>query len=1226
MREVIEIAQRLEIDYAFFGTRSVKGKDMLNPGYLRGGKYHYETDLPGDKLKRLQTLLEDEYDLIVVAGVDWRDLPLSAKYEILRQAKRGTGLLNSGRGAYADEYLVRATRKKIEVPSSLAAGVPWRVLPVFASYKDADDFLSSTLRASRFGQGRIVTLQGYGVPEYHLISPGFSPKPLVRNWPAWWQVRSDEYKAEHPEYDMPIMDVKLLHYDYYLAFLIKVMLFAAGHETDITVGETSATHEIDREALSEVRFVVESGNSTDMSFLNADFALRDHDGNILATGHKEGIVLAPGRNVVSFPVSDIPAGSSFADLWIRRDRQVLSFGSTALKVMSSTCLGEIRLVGDSFRADETVRGEAKIERGAEAPADLRLIVRQSDTHGRLVREQQLPVTKESVELALPPIMQPLTVYQFLDIDLMSGEQILDRRRVAFTLSDLHLADSIRIGVWEPPKVSYIMFHRYDRYYETGFDCTGDFTLSESILRNYFGVGPGSSFKLGRFEMAVLSNLRFIPQCARITDVGNPRYSKATFLDNREHGKEPLKVEEGVRYPCLNEPKYRELMRQRVTDVVKHYRGSSVAEYMFDQEIMYSSRRELCYCPHCREYFRKYLKREYGGIEALNREYGSAHRDFSVIEPVRLAEAKQNPDLVPLWVDFRLSIDSGYSEFFGMLTDAIESLQPEARTGEDAGSYYGSRSGEAADIWKMSRWTGVCQPYPNLTDQLRVDFALPNSLMGGGTYWGPAHTRSKEYAAMLPWWELFQGFNFFYTYRGDTGSLISHDLSLYRDIRHLIDQFKEIKGGIGKLIYESERNRGGAAVLYSRASIHYSAWLDGDLFSYDMFQNYCAWVSILTDGNLPFRFISYQQLAEGILEDSDFRLLILPRAHALSPAEIRAMKEFVKKGGVALADLRPGVCDGHGKPYGTSPLDEVFGVVQSFGSTEIGRALVRVPLSRDTGPEPLCTVATDPALALENGHAAGSAGGGWPVLVRNTYGKGEGVLLNFAVDDYVQLLGGNQYFIPDYRTVHSPRLLAFFNHLLRDMGLNGPIGYSPKIEGLCHHLFRSGSIRYLGLLQDLPEPLTAYATGTAQPLRERKTTIHVKDPVHIYDARAKRYLGLSNDITTYVRPGAARVFSLMPYYVRSVVLEAPPVVRQGDEVPYAVEVMATRRPEKHVLHISVIDPRGKELRHYARNVACTGGRYAGTLYLALNERPGKYQLRVCDAATGKEGTASITVEE
>jgi hypothetical protein len=163
-----------------------------------------------------------------------------------------------------------------------------------------------------------------------------------------------------------------------------------------------------------------------------------------------------------------------------------------------------------------------------------------------------------------------------------------------------------------------------------------------------------------------------------------------------------------------------------------------------------------------------------------------------------------------------------------------------------------------------------------------------------------------------------------------------------------------------------------------------------------------------------------------------------------------------------------------------------------------------------------------------------------------------------------------------------------------------------------------------VLEDLTEPMENYAAGTAAPLVARKTTASFDKPAHVYDVRDGLYLGFTNKVTTFMTPGVAKVFSLLPYRLDELTLTSPRAARQGDVVPYRLTLHTSARPGNHVLHIAVIDPKGKKLRHYSRNVNCTRGRFDGKLHLALNESPGAYQIQIQDAATGLRAAATLDV--
>ena len=1242
MREVVEFAQRLEMKYEFWaagGTHNVESdSEIIGTTYLRGG--FYKGDALGDKIKRLKRLLHGpDYDLIVIgARLDWRQLPLFAKYEILRRVKNGTGLINIGKSSNADEYLAAATKKAIPVPEAVAAGVPWQALPVFKAHKHTNDFLKSTLIARQFGKGRIITLTGYGITSRHLISPGFTAWPLESTgaWAQHWNGRTEEYKKGFPEFTMPIKEFRRLDYDYNLAFLIKVMLFAVNRLPQVTVEKNGVVREVARDKLTEIRFSLESIANHVLSPLTAEFALRNRDNRILATWHMDGLTVKPGNGSLAFPVSNVPAGEYFADIRIERNGKVLTFGSVALRVTSRASIAAVDLSSDHFRKQDAITGEVRIEAGDKAAGDLMLVVRQKDTLGRLVRVETVALTggETTVPLKLQPIGNPVTVYQYLTIDLVGGEQVFDRKRALYSFSNLYITDTIRIGAWQRMQISYIGWHVYDQLYGIGFDHVGSFALDHSW--NYYGVGPNSSFVMGRHEIPVLSNLRFVPQLARITDAGIAAYADKTYLGL--HGVRKLEVEKGVRAPCLNEPKYNEFMENRARELVGYHRNISSTQYMFNQEMSftqvgnrkYKGDSELCYSPWCKQYFHNYLRKTYGTIAALNTEYVSDYKDFGEVEPVKLDRAAMNRRLWPLWADFRMAMESSYSDFFVRLTKTMQSIQPEVRAGDDWANGTGFRSLDAFDMWKMTRSQRITQPKPHEDiNQLWVDFLRdsPGSLIGFGAYWGPSSGRGKVFSRYMPWNELFRGCNYFYTYWGDTGATtLAHDLSMYDDLKILMQEYAELKRGIGKMIHEARRDHNGVALLYSIASIHHWQLSHSDVTSGrdyyrgGMQHQYRAWIAMLIDAVGTFRFVSYQQLAEGKLMKDRFKLLVLPWSQALSPAEIEQIKMFVKNGGTVLADMRPGVSDGHCKSYEASPLDEVFGIAQNTGSTELKSEWVKTPFGRHKEPAHLGRLETDPSLKLVGGKPAGVAGDSVPVLITNRYGKGKAILLNFGLGGYVL---GATYKIP--RTVHAPKILSLVKPLIRGTGVRPPVGLSPELDRLHCYVRRSGSLTYLCLMQDLPAPIQDYAAGIAQPLMTRKTTVTYEKPAHVYASRAGRYLGHSDRADVYITPGVGKVLALLPYRVTAVNVKAPASVTQGAELRYEVTLDATDDPGKHVMHIEVTDPDRNKVHHYSKNLDCIGGKCSGVFTLALNETPGTYRLMATDAATGVAGAAMFKVQ-
>jgi len=1240
MREAVEIAQRLEMDYVFWGANAEKGANMLKPGYLRGG--YYQGDEPGDKEARLRQLLDGaDYDVIVMGGFDWRALPAFAKYEILRRVKAGTGLVKLTTGSYGaleDEYLSKASQHKEVVPLSVMAGVPWPVLPVFAGYSNTAAFINGTLASSTFGKGRIIKLKGYNVPgwEWQLIAPGFSANPLAGLWAEWWGRKTPSEKAAFPEYDMPIENIKRLDYDYYMAWLIKIMLFAAHRESDLELCENGAVQVVDRNALSALTFSVNCRTNHAGTGLAARYVVRDRDNVILATGRVDNVRLAPGTNRIVCAVSNVPAGPCFADLWIENAGGTLTFGSKALSVTGMPAIRQVGLSARSIKQTDGITLDVQLEGVGKGAAGLSLRIRQTDTLGRVVGKETRSVNSAAINIEWKPTCRPLTVYQFLDVDLLSGREWLDHRRLAFTVSDLYLTDSIRLAAWQEPSLSYLSFAAHDQLCQAGFEATGYFKLTDSMRHDYYGLGSNSTFFVGRVEIPALCNLRFMPPVARFTDAGigeGGAWPKGFWLDSQARDREPMSFTNNIRFPCVNDPEYQRLLQQRVKAVVRYYDEFSSSEYFFDQEPSFTQswhrpdKGEVCYCPHCQRYFHAYLAKIYPSLKALNEEYGSQYKRFEDVPLVKLDEARKDPRLAPIWVDFRMAMDSAHSGMYAALTEVMRKQRPNIRTGVTCPIWFGFQSGDAADMWKMSRWQTLAFPYKHAAGQMNCDFALPGSLVSQGdlSAWGVARSQNRVFIALNVWRELFEGANLFDVYYGDTGaSLLAHDLSAYPMFGVLMENLREIKSGVGQMIHAARRDHGGAAILYSRSSVHCWALRSGELTGPDIDRNYRAWAALLQDSDCPYAFISYEQLAHGVLREGGYRLLILPLSQALAPEEIEAIRVFVKGGGAVLADLRPGVRDAHCKPYPDSALNEVFGVTQPATDTGCREDVIKLAVAGGASGKVLGRMLTDSGLKLAKGMAQGGMESGAPAYVRHAYGAGRAVLLNFAPLAYITR-DVTDASIPEPRNANRDRLLACLKPLLRELAPRMEYAFEPEIDALRGQLFRDGALTYLGLYQEPPEPFIRYSDGTAKPLVDRATTLVTSNKVHLYDSRLGRYLGYGNRFPLFIRSDTPRLLALLPYVVQGLDVKVASPLKPGDVLSCKISLHASASPGRHYLQVSLKSPQGLPIRHYTRVIECVGGNAGAEFDLALNEKPGRYVLCVRDAATGMTAETFIDVQ-
>ena len=62
-----------------------------------------------------------------------------------------------------------------------------------------------------------------------------------------------------------------------------------------------------------------------------------------------------------------------------------------------------------------------------------------------------------------------------------------------------------------------------------------------------------------------------------------------------------------------------------------------------------------------------------------------------------------------------------------------------------------------------------------------------------------------------------------------------------------------------------------------------------------------------------------------------------------------------------------------------------------------------------------------------------------------------------------------------------------------------------------------------------------------------------------------------------------------------------------------------------MRMDVIDPAGRMVKHYSRNITATAGKAQGTIPLALNDQQGLWTVKVKDWTSGKKAQASFVLK-
>ena len=1193
MREIIELAQRFDLDWSVFATEtqdSFVSTDYQTKWFAGTSQEAMET--------RLREKLARDYDCIVVGNIKWDILPEWARAAIIAKVDAGTGLAGYlwerfPDLSYRDKQFDEAIEHKLDVDArSVVGAFPWEGMPAFRQYASFDSFASSCVYFAESGQGRVALLQGYRCPFLQMMTP-----EIVDRFPG----------------------VARVHYDYYLALAIRLMEWVARREPPVRVLPPSGTRlAVDRSGLRRIEFLVDSVESLVVS---AEFALRDaRTGDVVGMG-KKPLSLSKGRNRVPWPVTGVPAGHYFADIWLETDAKTLAFGSRFIEVVSTSHVAGLELKAVAFDRGDRIAGAVSVAAPRQGQT---LEIGWWDTHGRCVARAEASL-KESEEETVPFTFgndRPLTIMNRIEVRLRAGLEVLDVDDKPFFFRNLYYpSDEVRFCSWawngHKPD-SYLVATVNAQLRRAGFDTV----LSHSpydLKENTVGLAAAANLNGGVFQ------------------------GPMGFMMPRARGVRATAAGE-ERYYCLSDPAQKERARKLWTQVANTVDTYSARVFMSGDEIClvpHGSEADVCFSTHCRADLPRYLTTVYADLDELNREYGADYKTWDEIQPINLDTAVRTRQ-IPRWIDHRRHMDSVWADFTKLAGDAIAKVTPKALSGyggsNDPGHMPKTDALGGADYYKLGRimsFNGAYY-YPMQVDALR-DFSAPGTLISGGYFAGYRQVwRGGRDPVHNDWWAwngILRGANSIWPFVVGSHSMgcsfMAPDLTFLDHFKTTIEQVRIIKSGIGKLLLNAKRPDDGIAVLYSIPSMYLTTFVP----NMPRFWDCPAATSILfPEAGFQFRLVAAEQVDQGMLGEGAFRALYLPYAQAISLKGVREILAFAENGGLVVADLRPAVADDHGKPYAEGALDELFGIRQD----------TREP---DPAPE------SEPVLAAKFGDLEGAlpsthadlsvrlAGGKAlatieqaPALIVNDYGMGKGILLNMSIGDYMEYIE-----MPCIR-FKDEAVAATAQSLLRQclaMGRIEPaVTISPYVPGCHAWRFENGGVLVLGLLWDAPAFLpgnlhvSTLQDAHAEKAKEtRDIVLRLPRKAHTYDMLAGKYLGFARDIERTVRPGRPHMLSALPYEVTGLALRSDEEVGQGAVLSFEIRLRMQpggHEAGMHILRVEFTDPEGDPVAHYAANARADKGIYRGRLPLCLNEKPGTWRLHVRDVATGVRGEADFSV--
>ena len=460
-------------------------------------------------------------------------------------------------------------------------------------------------------------------------------------------------------------------------------------------------------------------------------------------------------------------------------------------------------------------------------------------------------------------------------------------------------------------------------------------------------------------------------------------------------------------PCIDDPFYQKYATRYLTKVAQHFGNDErVSGYVLWGEplLTLNGGSTICYCEHTLKKFRLWLKEKYKTIDALNevwRSEGPADFDnFSSVYPPtgwgRQAGGFES------WVDWRTFMEGNLAGHI----KAADDLMKKNGANQPTITEMVTNLHNGLDPWKLAETTDIigisCFNEPDKMSAMFMNMA--NSMShalekntfvveanGGPVKYGwdaPALSITAEHMKSTILQRASYGTTglMFWCWRPRITDTEGNDFGMAKPNGKVLKRTLET-GALAEQVlassdkyYASERVSD-VAIFMDQSIIHL---IDADYMQDNYINAVTGCHHMLLDMHINSDFITEEYVKKGLL--SKYKVLILPCAFVLSDAVGAAIEEFVRNGGVViadynLADKRPG-----GYCYEERPgagLQPVFGIdIDDIFTT-------RHPVHLEENAFGIaCDVATE--LITPIGAEVKATFKGRPILTENTYHNGKGI--------------------------------------------------------------------------------------------------------------------------------------------------------------------------------------------------------------------------------------------
>ncbi len=847
-REVLELADSIDIE--LFSTLFVaQGRPANSTGDHFG--LLTEADISGN----IDELLQKDYDVILLAGINFDKLTSAQRSEILNKVKSGCGLIlidcngkNSEISAVSPlqktghrNYPGNPPRRKNS--HFITCALPWYLFPscVSTPYNSTGEVLAVTgsypyLAVNKYGKGNVAAFSWITSAGPGRMVSGVTP---ARPYP----LENAAYKEFRELWQL---------------LLGKVIVSAAGRDGGISFGDVSAT----RNAGTYIVNVSFKNIPASTEEMTLELFSRSRENQELS--RKEFKFTPKEKMTFKFPAEPWN-GQQLIGFILRNSRgETVDFGAVSATRLPMARMHSLSADKKSCREGDTVKFTMKA--AVDKPAFMRWTL--FDAFNRAVAQGRIKA-QPSMTVALPMKSTLKSRFFTFAAEMEFEGKTVDRHTVKIRVTpapEKLVWDDFEPGIWITP-------YSYD-----------------SVVPSLY---PRFAEALRAMKMVnIMGNSRMIDHDFAVDHNFNPTIYRSGGTAPSKVNKEFHRTGDKMlltRTPCLSDSAFRSKMSGVFSALGRENRDKGIRFYWFGDELSltgyWSSAVDFCFSPACLANFAKFMERKYGTVENANRQWGTQYSSFTEFIPETAAEARRRKDgNCSAWADHLEFMDSLLCDYIRHFSDkGLKSGDPAARSfisGPQAPSAYGGND-----------WSMQSQIYSGL---MSYSFGgLPDIL----------HSFNPEIID-LPWvlgyanydgkvcYELWKALQ--YGARGAMGfsaaSMIRPDYTLSRSGQTAAQYLPEIVSGTGKLVLNTLNKRPAPEVLivYSQSSIR-GAFITGGAKKHEKLRT--KYIDLCRNFGISFKFISDVEIANGALKNTSAKLLILPDINAVSDQTLTALDEY-----------------------------------------------------------------------------------------------------------------------------------------------------------------------------------------------------------------------------------------------------------------------------------------------------------------------------------------------